>query len=82
MVKKEVFEWRACEQRGWLSDYEHRDIIELREEGLSMHKIAERVHRSSKTVNDHIKDHTSQVRKRGYCVRCRRIKGLLDAVEV
>jgi len=69
-------------QKGWLSDYEHRDIIGYRREGLSMHKIANEVHRSSKTVSDHIHNHNEQVRKRGYCVRCRRIKGPLDAVEV
>ena len=69
-------------QKGWLSDYEHRDIIGCRREGLSMHKIADRVHRSSKTVNDHIKDHNRQVQKRGYCVKCRRVKGVLDSIEV
>lgn len=71
-------------KRGWLSDYEHRDIVGLRMTGLSMHKIAEHptVHRSSKTVSDHLHDHNEQVRKREYCVRCRRIKGNLDAVEV
>ena len=69
-------------QRGWLSDYEHRDIIAYRREDLSMHKIAEKAHRSSKTVSDHLHDHNDQIDKRGYCVRCRRIKSPLAEVKV
>ena len=55
------------ENRNWLSDFEHRDIIIHRVEGTikdrhrtSMHKIAEDQHRSPQTVLRHIKDHNAR----------------------
>ena len=70
-------------------DFERRGIIMQRVEGTrkdmhrtSMHKIAEDMNRSPKTVNDHIKNHNREVRKRGYCTRCRRVKGNYDHLEV
>jgi len=39
-----------------------------------MHKIAEDVKKSPHTVQTHIKDHNKEIRKRGYCLRCRRMK--------
>lgn len=69
--------------RGWLSDHEHGDIITRRQSGTSMHRIAEEIHRSPYTVNSHIKKHNQAVQsKRGYCIKCRRIKHPFSTLEV
>lgn len=70
-------------QRGWLSDFEHGEIITKRYQGESMHKIATSIHRSPKTVMDHIHKHNKEgVQKRGYCINCQRIKHPLANIEV
>lgn len=69
--------------RGWLSDHEHGDIITRRQRGDSQHKIAEEIQRSPYTVNSHIKKHNKAVQsKRGYCIKCRRIKHPFSTLEV
>ena len=77
------------ENRNWLSDFEHRDIIIQRVEGTikdrhrtSMHKIAEDMNRSPQTVNRHIKAHNKEVKGRGYCIKCRRVQGRYAENEV
>ena len=77
------------ETRNWLSDQEHSDIIRQRVEGqpqdrhrTSMHKIAEDMNRSPKTIMDHIHNHNQEVLRRGYCIKCRRIKGIYTEQEV
>lgn len=77
------------ESLNWLSDYEHGDIITYRFEGIpsdankkSMHDVAEEVHRSPNTVMRHIHNHNDEVKQRGYCIKCRRIKHRLSEVEV
>lgn len=63
--------------RNWVTDPEHVGIIEKRRRGgdrSSMHKIAEDVKRSAHTVQTHIKNHNAEIRKRGYCLKCRRMR--------
>lgn len=75
--------------RNWLSDFEHADIILQRVKGLprdpsrtSMHKISEDKGRSPQTVNRHINNHNEEVRKRGYCIKCRRVVAPYQTSEV
>ena len=48
----------------------------LIEENLGMVQIAEKLSRSSKTINDHIKFHNKEVNKDGFCSRCKRASGI------
>jgi len=77
------------EARNWLSDYEHNEIMVHRIEGTpqdrhrtSMHKIGEDINRSPQTVNRHIRDHNKEIAQRGYCIKCRRVKGRYTEHEV
>ncbi|MBS7635344.1 hypothetical protein KEJ34_07690 [Candidatus Bathyarchaeota archaeon] len=58
-----------------ISDNEHAEIIRLYfEEMLSMHEIAERLKRSSRTVMEHIKGHDAAVERSGFCPACKRVQ--------
>lgn len=57
-----------------VDDFKHRDIVSRRFGLDAMHKIAKDVHRSPNTVMRHIHNHNDDVKKRGYCVRCQRIR--------
>ncbi|MBA7496183.1 hypothetical protein ES702_06781 [subsurface metagenome] len=74
--------------RNIVGDFEHHNIIEKRIKGVfgegrkrSMRRIMDAVHRSVQTIHSHIKDHNEQVKKQGYCERCRRIKSPHASVE-
>lgn len=74
--------------RNIVGDFEHHSIIEKRIKGVfgegqkrSMRRIMDAVHRSVQTIHSHIKDHNEQVKKQGYCERCRRIKSPHASVE-
>lgn len=58
-----------------VSDHEHAEMIILYNEGnLNMMQIADKVKRSSRTINLHIDGHNRQVRSLGSCPRCKRVK--------
>jgi len=67
-----------------VGDPEHGDIItrRARPKDNAMWRIAKEMNRSSRTVNVHIIEHNKSIRKRGYCLRCRRIKGAQATIEV
>jgi hypothetical protein len=57
-----------------VGDIEHVEIIKLRvEKGLGMVKIAEQLHRSSRTAQVHLKSHNASVSTSGYCPACKRV---------
>lgn len=65
--------------RNVVGDFEHHDIIAKRIDGVdgkkgTIRKIANAVNRSTQTVHTHIAEHNRQVRRHGFCERCRRIK--------
>jgi len=57
-----------------ISDFEHKDIVQHRLQGMAMNKIAETMKRSNRTIEVHIKKHNLDVEKLGYCERCKRLK--------
>ncbi|MFQ6053167.1 MAG: helix-turn-helix domain-containing protein [Candidatus Bathyarchaeia archaeon] len=56
-----------------VSDREHGAIIERRDDEMSMKTIAEEVHRSTATINNHIKRHNWSIDRVGFCEACRRV---------
>lgn len=60
-----------------VSDREHVELIRLyQEENLSMIRIAELMHRSSRTLKVHIDSHNAAVERSGFCAACKRAKGM------
>lgn len=58
-----------------VGDHEHERIIRLYcKESYTMRGISEQLHRSTQTVNAHIKKHNSAVISQGYCSICRRLQ--------
>ncbi len=43
-----------------------------------MHRIAEKLDRSTASVQSHIKQHNRAVDRSGFCPLCRRVKGELE----
>ncbi len=63
------------EARNTVSDFEHADIIRKYVELKGMVKVGKALGRSPATVLKHIQDHKKQVGDRGYCIKCKRVKG-------
>jgi len=60
-----------------VGDKEHSEIIRLyNEEALSMGAIAEKLKRSPRTVQTHIRDHNKAITRSGSCAICKRTKSL------
>jgi len=56
-----------------VSDLEHAEILRLYiEERLGMHVIAEKLNRSTRTVNVHINEHDKAIERTGFCSACKR----------
>jgi len=60
-----------------VSDGEHVEMVRLRSQGLSIHKIAEELRRSTHTPHEQLKAHNDSIMRNGYCVRCHRANGEL-----
>jgi hypothetical protein len=60
-----------------IGDKEHARIITLHEEGLGMIKIAQKLGRSSASVEHHIRQHKEVVEREGFCRRCRRVSEII-----
>jgi hypothetical protein len=58
-----------------VGDQEHIDILNGYFEGSSMGKLAKKLDRSAATVHAQIHSHNESIKKIGYCVECRRLKG-------
>jgi hypothetical protein len=75
---------KQAEYRGTFKtvpDSEHAEIIRLYvNEGLGIHKIAERLKRSTRTVQQHIHMHDDAVRRSGFCPACRRVRSPCEGV--
>ena len=62
-----------------VGDKEHAEIIRCYiEEKLGIHKISKKMHRSTKTVWDHIKDHNRSVERSSFCPSCRRVSSKFE----
>ena len=62
-----------------VGDEEHAEIVRLYlEDKLSIHKISDRLKRSTKTVLDHLNSHNTAVKRSGFCPMCRRVRSKLD----
>lgn len=59
-----------------VGDQEHIDILNGYFEGSSMGKLAKKLDRSAATVHAQIHSHDESIDKMGYCVECRRLKGV------
>jgi len=56
-----------------ISDQEHAEIIRLYvEEDYGVHRIAEKLRRSSRTISVHIRMHNREVEEKGACMSCKR----------
>ena len=56
-----------------ISDREHAEIIRLYvEEDYGIHRIAEKLGRSPRTINVHIRMHNREVEEKGACMSCKR----------
>jgi len=56
-----------------ISDQEHAEIIRLYvEEDYGVHRIAEKLGRSSRTISVHIRMHNREVENKGVCMSCKR----------
>ena len=58
-----------------IGDLEHLKIMELYAEGYGYNKIHEQLHRSTKSLHDHIHKHNDAVNRSGFCAVCRRAGG-------
>jgi hypothetical protein len=58
-----------------IGDKEHLKIMELYAEGNGYNKIHEQLHRSTKSLHDHIHKHNNAVERSGFCAVCRRAGG-------
>jgi hypothetical protein len=59
-----------------MGDVEHVEIMQLyAEEGLSYHRIGEKLGRSSRTPLEAVKRHNRLVESSGFCPVCRRVGG-------
>lgn len=56
-----------------VGDKEHVEFVKLYHDGLSMPKVAEKVGRSSSTIQRQITIHDSKIRKLGGCPACTRV---------
>lgn len=74
-----------------VSDFEHEKIVLIRyedEEGnprekpLAMHKIAEHIKRSSKTIWEEITSHNQNIERLGQCRKCARIRSEMATTPV
>jgi len=71
-------EIEVAESRGahtTVGDEEHHKIVcAYLDENLSMHGIAKKLERSTKTIHDHIQAHNKSIEKDGSCLACKRMK--------
>jgi len=58
-----------------VGDREHREMIDYYKDNGSMMETGQVYNRSSGTVSAHVKYHNMQVRKNGFCDRCKRADG-------
>jgi hypothetical protein len=70
-----------------VSDFEHVDMIKKRKEGrngkpLSFSLLGKQLKRSCQTVYKEVENHNAQIKEKGYCERCKRVKGSLEAMVV
>lgn len=64
----------GVERRNTVSDFEHEHIIEKYSQERSEKKVAVLVGRSSGTIHNHVVDHNEDIKGKGECRRCARIK--------
>jgi hypothetical protein len=55
-----------------VGDKEHSEIVRAYIEGSGMQKIADQMNRSTRTIQKHILDHNSAVKRSGFCALCKR----------
>jgi len=75
---------KQAEYRGTfktVSDSEHAEVVRLYvNEGLSIPKIADRLKRSTRTVQQHIHMHDDAIKRSGFCPACRRARSPCEGV--
>jgi hypothetical protein len=56
-----------------VGDFEHHDIVKMYDDGYTMLKIAQQMHRSKSTIKSHIDKHNLVIVKHSKCPICNRI---------